>query len=75
MGHPKECKGRKVKEMFLTSLTLPKRGNPKILRDLKKIPVLTLEEYDNALLFWIQYAQRESFKTEIEALLSEDDLN
>ena len=74
-GHPKGCKGKKVREMFLTSLTLPKRGDPKILRDLKKIPVCTLEEYDNALIFWIKHAQRESFKTEIEALLSEDDLN
>ena len=75
MGHPKGCKGRKVREMFLTSLTLPRRGNPKILHDLKKIPVFTLEEYDDALIFWIEYAQRESFKTEIEALLSEDDQN
>ena len=62
LGHPKECKGRKVKEMFLNSLTIPKRGDPKILRDLKKIPVFTLEEYDNALIFWIKYAQRESLK-------------
>ena len=73
--HPKGSKGKKVREMFLTNITLPKRGDPKILSDLKKIPVCTLDEYDNALIFWIKYAQREGFKTEIEALLSEDDLN
>ena len=50
-------------------------GSPKILRDLKKIPVCALDEYDTALIFWIKYAKRESFKTEMEALLSEDDLN
>ena len=61
--------------MFLSDLTLPKRGQSRIIRKITEIPAPSLQEYDEALCFWIRFSQNERFKDEIEALASEDEIS